>query len=88
MGVAAETAVKTDAERFKSAGPTCLPHAPGLVAGAVQLSDVGFFWEAPSNPTFPMVPWAVTANLMIKNTDIRFSMLLVCMFKNHKIMPK
>ena len=53
------------------AGPTCLPHGPGLVAAAVQLSDVGFFWEVPSKPFFPKVPWAVTANLMIKNTDIR-----------------
>ncbi|KAL0050914.1 hypothetical protein WJX82_009838 [Trebouxia sp. C0006] len=54
------------------AGPTCLPHGPGLVAAAVQLSDVGFFWEAPSSTVFPKVPWAVTANMMIKNTNLRF----------------
>ncbi|KAL0025926.1 hypothetical protein WJX77_004138 [Trebouxia sp. C0004] len=55
------------------AGPTCLPHGSGLVAAAVQLSDVGFFWEAPSSNVFPKVPWAVTANMMIKNTDLRCS---------------
>ena len=55
-----------------SAGPTCLPHGPGLVAAAVQLSDVGFFWEAPRNSMFPVVPWAVTANMMIRNTDARY----------------
>ena len=53
----------------------------------MQLSDVGFFWEAPSSPTFPMVPWAVTANLMIKNTDIRFVTLVVCKLNGHKVMP-
>lgn len=67
--------------RSKHAGTTCLPHGPGLVAGAVQLSDVGFFWEMPGNPAFPKVPWAVTANMMVKNTDSRFAVLGTCISK-------
>ena len=51
------------------------------MAGAVQLSDVGFFWEAPGMPSFPKVPWAVTANLMIKNTGIRSVMLMTYMLQ-------
>ena len=56
------------------AGPSCLPHGPGLIAAAVQLSNVGFFWEAPAYAAFAEVPWAVTANVMFKNTNNRYSL--------------
>jgi len=34
-------------------------------------ADVGFFWEAPAKLA-PHVPWAVTANMAVRNTDVRF----------------
>lgn len=48
-----------------------MPHGPSIVSAAVQLFNVGFFWEAPKQASFPEVPWAVTANVMFKNTNQR-----------------
>ncbi|KAK9823982.1 hypothetical protein WJX72_006782 [[Myrmecia] bisecta] len=55
------------------AGPTYLPHAAGGLVAALHLSDVSFFWEAPADPAFPNVPWAVTANICFRMMEHRFS---------------
>ncbi|KXZ46233.1 hypothetical protein GPECTOR_45g103 [Gonium pectorale] len=61
-------------------GPTFLPSAGSVWAHAVHMSDVTFFWSAPANETIRRrpdgsryLPWAVTANLAVRNTAQRFN---------------
>ncbi|KAI3431713.1 hypothetical protein D9Q98_004757 [Chlorella vulgaris] len=55
------------------AGPTYLPRRPSqLLATAIHMSDVSFFWEAPGR-LGEFVPWAVTANMAVAGgTPARF----------------
>ena len=54
------------------AGPTFLPPSPNeVLPTAILMSDVGFFWDAPASMQ-PHVPWAVTANMAVKYTNVRF----------------
>lgn len=55
------------------AGPTVLPRAPTrLLPTAIHMSDVSFFWEAPATLGWSHVPWAVTANMAVRQTVVRF----------------
>lgn len=49
------------------AGPTILPHLPQLFPCAAHMSDISFFWGAPAWWRVT-VPWAVTANMVLKNS--------------------
>ncbi|PNH10151.1 hypothetical protein TSOC_003167 [Tetrabaena socialis] len=60
-------------------GPTYLPSEGSAWAHAVHMSDVAFFWEAAANNTIRpradgsvYLPWAVTANMAVRNTPQRF----------------
>ena len=59
-------------EDVSFAGPTYLPRLPSKVLPtAILMSDVGFFWDAPARIQ-PYVPWAVTANMAVKYSNVRF----------------
>ncbi|KAK9841208.1 hypothetical protein WJX74_001898 [Apatococcus lobatus] len=53
------------------AGPSYLPHEATLLASAIHLSDVSFFWEAAADPAFEKLPWAVTANMAFKKSSLK-----------------
>ncbi len=46
-----------------------MPHSGGIMRQGVHLSDVTHFWEAPLRDD--TMPWAVTANLAVRQTPAR-----------------
>ncbi|KAL4440415.1 hypothetical protein ABPG75_003416 [Micractinium tetrahymenae] len=56
------------------AGPTYLERRPSeLLPTAIHMSDVSFFWEAPASGLLGKhVPWAVSANMAVPYTGLRF----------------
>ncbi|KAL4431746.1 hypothetical protein ABPG77_002962 [Micractinium sp. CCAP 211/92] len=56
------------------AGPAYLERRPReLLPSAIHMSDVSFFWEAPASGKLGgHVPWAVTANMALPYSAVRF----------------
>jgi len=68
-----QAAFRQHPEELGFAGPTLLPRYPLTpVSLGTHMSDVSFFWTAPLN--MQRVPWAVTANLAVRNTGKRFDL--------------
>lgn len=54
------------------AGPTYMPQAPRLLPMAFRMSGAIEFWETPGEWGGEAVPWAITANVAYKHSDVRF----------------
>ncbi|KAK9866669.1 hypothetical protein WJX84_008559 [Apatococcus fuscideae] len=50
------------------AGPSYLPHEKSVLAAAIHMSDVSFFWEMARS--HDRLPWAVTANIAFKKASL------------------
>lgn len=55
------------------AGPTYLPKTSSIWCQAVNLAGVSWFWSYPKIAK-NVVPWAVTANVLLKRTGIYFNL--------------